>query len=315
LFETGEWDGELVHRRRDGSQVIVASHWALHRDENGKPVSILETNMDISERLELLAKERALAAERTLRETEAELARVLRGLSVNELASSIAHEVNQPLAGVMTNAEAGIRWLTGNAPDLEEAKASLALIARDANRASAVIRRIREFLKKGDPQTAVMDINEVIQDALALARSEMAHWRVELRTELAGDLPLVRGDRIQLQQVILNLILNGLEAMADTAKPMELVVMSRKSGEGGVLVAVRDSGIGVDQQDMPHIFEAFFSTKPAGMGMGLSICRSILEAHGGRIWAEANEGAGITVQFSLPAEKAQQKLAAASEAS
>jgi signal transduction histidine kinase len=234
---------------------------------------------------------------------------------VNELAGSIAHEVNQPLAGVVTNAEAGIRWLSGSAPDLEEAKASLVLIARDANRASAVIRRIREFLKKGNPQTASIDPNEVIRDSIALTRGELAKRRIELRTELAGDLPRVSGDRVQLQQVILNLMLNGIEAMEGTPEPMKLLVMSRKSGDGGVLVAVRDSGTGIGAQDMPHIFKAFYTTKPAGTGMGLTICRSILEAHGGRIWMEANEGVGITVQFTLPAEKAQEQLAAASEAS
>jgi two-component system, LuxR family, sensor kinase FixL len=315
LFETGEWEGELVRTRRDSSKVTVTSHWVLHRDESGNPVSILETNMDISERLELLAKERALATERALRETEAELARVLRALSVNELATSIAHEVNQPLAGVVTNAEAGLRWLSGGAPDLEEAKASLALIARDANRASAVIRRIREFLKKENPQTISIDANEVVRDAIALSRSELEKRRIELYTELASDLPRVRGDRIQLQQVILNLMLNAIEAMEGTLEPKELLVISRKSDDGGVLVAVRDSGTGVRAQDMAHIFEAFYTTKPTGTGMGLTICRSILEVHGGRIWTEPNEGAGITVQFALPAERAQEKLAAASEAS
>ena len=155
MYKAGEWDGELVHTRRNGAPVNVASHWALHRDENGNPVSILEINIDITDRLELLAKERALASEKALRETEAELARVLRALSVNELATSIAHEVNQPLAGVVTNAEAGVRWLSGAAPDLEEARASLGLIVRDANRASAVIRRIRDFLKKEHSQTTV----------------------------------------------------------------------------------------------------------------------------------------------------------------
>jgi two-component system, LuxR family, sensor kinase FixL len=313
MFETGEWDGELLHTRRDGSRVTVASHWALHRDENGRPVSILETNIDITERLQLIAKERALESEKALREAEAELARVLRALSVNELASSIAHEVNQPLAGVVTNAEAGLRWLSAPVPDPEEAKASLALIVRDGNRASAVIRRIREFLKKGNPLPASIDPNEVIQEVIALTRSEVAKRRTELRTQLTAGLPPVSGDRVQLQQVILNLILNAVEAMADAPEPRELTVISGYAAEGDVLIAVRDRGAGIGPQDMPRIFQAFFTTKPAGMGMGLSICRSIVQAHGGRIWAEANPGAGITVQFTLPAEKAAEALSAASD--
>ena len=315
LFEVGEWDGEVVHTRPNGTEVTVASRWVLHRDENSKPVSILEINMDITERLELHAKEQALAAERSLRETEAELARVLRALSVNELATSIAHEVNQPLAGVVTNAEAGLRWLSGQTPDLEEARSSLALIVRDANRASAVIRRIREFLKKGNPQSTSIDPNDVIREALELTRAEMARRAIQMRTRLSGDLPRVRGDRIQLQQVVLNLLLNSVEAMANTSEPRELLVISEKSNDGGILVAVRDSGAGIESQNMRHIFEPFFTTKPTGVGMGLSICRSILEAHRGRVWAEANEYAGVTVKFALPAEEETENLRSASEAS
>ena len=315
LYKAGEWDGELVHTRRNGARVNVASHWALHRDENGDPVSILEINIDITDRLELLAKERALASEKALRETEAELARVMRALSVNELATSIAHEVNQPIAGVVTNAEAGLRWLNGAMPDLEEAKASLGLIVRDANRASAVIRRIRDFLKKEHSQTTSIDANGVVREAIALTRGEIEKRFIELRTQLSDDLSRVRGDRIQLQQVVVNLILNAVEAMADTPPPRELLVTSGKASDGGVLVAVRDSGAGIDPRDLHRIFEAFFTTKPTGIGMGLSICRSILEAHGGRIWAEPNEGAGITVQFALPVERAVESLYTASEAS
>ena len=315
LYGGGEWDGELVHTRRNGAPVNVASHWALHRDEKGNPVSILEINIDITDRLELLAKERALASEKALRETEAELARVLRALAVNELASSIAHEVNQPIAGVVTNAEAGLRWLGGAAPDLEEARASLGLIVRDANRASAVIRRIRDFLKKEHCQTTSIDTNEVVSEAVALTRGEMEKRSIELRTRLSSDLPRLRGDRIQLQQVVVNLILNAVEAMADAPPPRELTVISGNGSDGGVLVAVRDSGAGIDPRDLQHMFDAFFTTKATGIGMGLSICRSIVEAHGGRIWAQVNEDAGLTVQFALPAEKAAEKFQTANEAS
>jgi PAS domain S-box-containing protein len=308
LFEIGEWDGELVQTRRSGDSVTVASHCALHRDENGKPLSILEVNIDIRDRLELLAKERALASERALRQTEAELARVLRALSVNELATSMAHEVNQPLAGVVTNAEAGLRWLNGSTPELEEAKASLELIVRDANRASAVIRRVREFLKNGNPQTVSIDTIQVIQEAIALSLGKIAKCGIQLCTRLSSDLPRVRGDRVQLQQVILNLILNAVEAMTGTPEPKELLLISEESSDDGVLVVIRDTGAGISPQNMPHIFDAFFTTKPTGMGMGLSICRSIVEAHGGRIWAECNEGPGVTVQFALPAERVGKKI-------
>jgi PAS domain S-box-containing protein len=315
LFELGEWDGELVHMRRTGGEVTVASRWVIHRDERGNPVSILETNMDITERLALHAKEQALQAERALRQTEAELARVLRALSVNELATSIAHEVNQPLAGVAMNAEAGMRWLSAPTPDVQEAKFSLELIVRDANGASAVIRRIREFLKKENAHAASIDPNHVIREAVELSRAEIAKRSIQLQTRLAAELPSTRGDRIQLQQVILNLLLNAAEAMADAPEPRELIVMSEKSADGGILISVRDSGAGIAPEHMRRIFDAFFTTKPAGIGMGLSICRSILEAHGGRIWAEANPDRGVTVRFDLPAEGAEERLRAAGEAS
>ncbi len=279
------------------------------RDSAGRITGALTLIQDIEEerraeehRAELLAKERALATERALRETEAELARVMRALSVGELATSIAHEINQPLAGVVTNAEAAMRWLSGENPNVDEARQSLALIARDGNRASAVIRRIREFLRKETPQSAPLNLNEVIQEAVALAASELRKREVLLRLDLPADLPRVRGDRIQLQQVILNLIMNGAEAMAAAAGVKELRVTSERSPDGFVTVAVRDSGVGISPEEMPQMFEAFFTTKPAGMGMGLSISRSIVEAHGGRIWAAPNEGPGLTVQFGIPAE-------------
>jgi signal transduction histidine kinase len=255
------------------------------------------------QRREVLARERRLVSERALREMEAEVARIGKALTVGELATSIAHEVNQPLAGVVTNAEAGLRWLGGKTPNLKQAKESLALIVRDGNRASAVIRRIREFLKKGHQDTASLDINETIQGAIALARSELVKNQIALRVELSAEVPPVRGNRVQLQQVILNLIVNGCEAMASVAGgSRELLVTSQKSADRGVLAAVRDSGVGIKPRDLNRMFDAFFTTKRMGMGMGLSISRSIIEAHGGRIWAAPREGPGLTVQFSLPGE-------------
>jgi signal transduction histidine kinase len=244
-----------------------------------------------------------VAVATALRETETELARVARALTVGELATSIAHEVNQPLTAIVTNAGAGLRWLQGKAPKVREARASLKLIVRDGNRASEVIRRIREFLKKDSPQITPLDINSVALEAVALVHDDLLKKGIALRVELSAGLRQVRGDRIQLEQVILNLILNGSEAIAAASSgPRELVVASRTAGTDQVLLTVRDSGRGTDSQNLQRMFEAFFTTKPAGMGMGLSISRSIIEAHGGRIWAAPNDGPGLTVQFSLPAE-------------
>ncbi len=237
---------------------------------------------------------------------EGELARTARALTVGELATSIAHEVNQPLTGVVTNAEAGLRWLGAATPNVHEAQESLALIVRDGNRAGQVIRRIREFLKKDDPGMAAFDINEVIQEAIAFANAELQTSKIALRVELADELPLVHGNRIQLQQVILNLIMNSRDATVSArGGSRELLLTSRKSsgpgGRPGVLVTVRDSGIGIEPQDMDRMFDGFFTTKPKGIGLGLSISRTIIEAHRGRIWAAPNDGPGLTVQFSLPA--------------
>jgi C4-dicarboxylate-specific signal transduction histidine kinase len=219
------------------------------------------------------------------------------------MVTSIAHEVNQPLAAVVTNAEACRRWLDGKAPNLSEAHESLALIVRDANRASGVIQRIRHFLTKNSQQLAPLDVNSVIREALDFGRDQLVKNQVAVRAELADALPAVRGDRIQLQQVMLNLIMNGADAMASVEDwDRVLVVISERSGADAIRVAVRDSGCGVSREDMSRIFNAFFTTKLAGIGMGLSISRSIIEAHGGRIWAESNDGSGLTVQFILPVE-------------
>ncbi|HEY2380754.1 MAG TPA: PAS domain S-box protein [Terriglobia bacterium] len=311
---------ETVRMAKNGKLINVSITWSPLYDSEGRVAGASKVVRDISERkqmeeqrMELIAKERALAMERALRETEAELARVARALSVGELTTSIAHEINQPLAGVVTNAEAGLRWLSRETPNIEKAKASLALIVRDGNRASAVIRGIRELLTKERPQTTSLDINEVIREVLALAHAELTKRGITPYSELAPDLPPVLSDRVQLQQVILNLIMNSADAMASIDRPKELFITSQKPIDSGVLVTVRDSGIGIHPQDVDLIFEPFFTTKPAGIGMGLALSRSIVESHGGRIWPQLNEGPGLTVQFSLPAAAAEQKFAAASK--
>ena len=299
---------ETIRRRKDGSTVDISLSVSPVMDQRGLVVGASKIARDITDRKRLEQgrrnleqRERAIAVATAVQEMEAELARVSRALTVGELATSIAHEVNQPLAGIVTNAEAGLRWLKAKTPQLHEAEESLNLIVRDGNRASEVILRIREFLKKDTPRATRLDINVVIQESVALARSELLKSGVGLMVELSAELPPVRGDRIQLQQVMLNLIMNGSEAMASVAdRPRELRLSSQKFENGGVLVAVRDSGAGLNPEKLDRMFDAFFTTKPTGMGMGLSISRSIIEAHGGRIWAAHSDSPGLTVQFTLP---------------
>jgi PAS domain S-box-containing protein len=451
LLRTGRWEGELVHTKRDGMQVVVASRWALQRDDQGRPGAILETNNDITERKRAEAKLRdnerryrnifetagvsiweedfsqvkaaidelkaqgvrdfrqylaahpefvwqaismvkivdvndatvrlfgaqskdallrslraiftpetqdvfaaelvAIAegrtsfesetvlqnlqgdtltvlltitfppqpatldsvlvsltditerrqAEEALRRAQAELAHVTRVMTVGELAASIAHEVNQPLTGVITNGNACLRWLGRTPPDLDEGREAVRRMIRDGSRASEVMARIRTLLRKAEPQKTRLAINDVIGEVIALAESEVHRNRVVLKTDLAADFPPVLGDRIQLQQVLLNLMLNGMEAMrAVTDRSRELIIRSQPEETDAIRVAVQDAGVGIDPQDMDRIFTAFVTTKPEGLGMGLAISRSIIEAHGGRLWATPNAGPGATVQFTLP---------------
>jgi len=293
LTQTGRWEGELLHTRRDGTVVPVASRWALQRDEEGNPVAVLETNNDITERKR---------AEEALQRVQSELAHVSRVMTLGELTASIAHEVNQPLAAIVTNSNACLRWLGGATPNLAEARQAVERIIKDGYRASEVISRVRSLVKKAPPRNDLVDLNKVIVEVLALAQNEARRNRVFMKRELASDLPPVIGDRVQLQQVILNLIMNGLEAMAKVNEgARELTVSSSKDESDNLIVAVRDSGVGLDQADLERVFDAFFTTKPDGMGMGLAICRTIIESHGGRLWATANSPSGAVFQFTLPA--------------
>ena len=294
---------ETIRRRKDGTLVEVSLSVSPIVDEHGRVVGGAKIARDITERRRMEKEGRDLAVATARREMEAELARVARALSVGELATSIAHEVNQPLAAIVTNAEAGLRWLKAKAPKLREAQQSLESIVRDGNRASEVIHRIREFLRKGSHEVAPLDLNAVVQEAIAIVRDDLLKRKIALLVELSEGLPTIRGDRVQLQQVILSLIMNGSEAMASVADgSRELVVISQKSGTASVLLAVRDSGAGIEPENLSRMFDAFFTTKPTGMGLGLSISRSIIEAHGGRIGASLNQGPGLTVHFTLPIE-------------
>ena len=292
LLRTGRWEGELTHTKRGGTKVVVASRWSLQRDEQERPTAILETNNDITERKR---------AEEALSKAQTELAHITRVMTMGELAASIAHEINQPLAAVVTNGSACMRWLTRSQPDLEEAKGTVQRIIRDGKRASEIIARIRALLKRTATNRAPLDINEVIQETIALAGSEAQRLRVALRTDFAANLPAVLGDRVQLQQVILNLMMNGIEAMSSIGDgSRRLLIKTQRDDSQKVLISVTDFGIGLDPKRAEHLFEAFFTTKREGMGMGLSISRSIIEAHGGRLWATPNAGPGATFQFTVP---------------
>jgi len=261
------------------------------RDSKGRVARWYGTNTDIEERKR---------TEAALQEAHADLARVTRVVAMGELAAAIAHEINQPLTAIVTNGNFAMRELAGGGRNPEKLREAIAEIVADATRASTVISRIRTLLMKGAPDRAELDINEVIQETVVLVRNEMRRNRVSLRTDLAADLPRLLGDRVQLQQVLINLIMNAIDAMRSLAdSPREVLIKSANSPDG-VLVQVHDRGTGLDPQQMERIFEPFFTTKPQGTGMGLSISRSIVESHGGRLWATSTPASGAIFQFTLP---------------
>jgi len=248
---------------------------------------------------DLLADSRK-QAEVALRQSQAEMARVARIATMGELTASIAHEINQPLAAVVANGSASLRWLAMRPPNLDEAQEALKRVIQEGNRASGVVERIRGLLKKASPELRPVDVNDVIREVLPLVTTELASGGVALRTALADDVPAVHGDAVQLHQVMLNLIMNAIEATSMISdRPRELLIESA-TGPDGVLVRVHDSGKGVDPEHLHRVFEPFFTTKPHGIGMGLSIARTIVEAHGGRLWASPGSPFGAIFQFTLP---------------
>jgi PAS domain S-box-containing protein len=276
----------------NGSPIYVKASGKPVFDANGEFRGYRGTGTDVSDTV------RAKKAERALQDVRMELARVSRITSLGALTASIAHEINQPLASLRMNAGAGLRWLRAEPPNLEEVRQGLERIRMDGARAGEVIERIRALARKAPVKVDPLDLNEAIREVITLTRSEIIHNRIALRTQLA-ELAPTQGDKVQLQQVILNLILNAIEAMGDD-ESRDLLIETRENDGRNILVSVSDSGPGLDPATVDRIFEPFYSTKQGGMGIGLSICRTIIEAHEGRIWVQQNNGRGSTFQFTLP---------------
>ena len=278
-------DGSTKYIRSVGHPVFNAS---------GEPVEFVGTGIDLTERRQA-EKERE-----RLRQVQADLAHISRATTMGELTASLAHEINQPIAAAATDARTCLRWLAREQPDIGEARESAARMVNAVTRAADIISRLRQLFKKGAPQTSLVDVSEVIQEMVVLLRSEASRHSVSIFTELSEDLPPVVADRVQLQQVLMNLMLNGIEAMQDTKTEGQLTIKSLMAEGGQLLISVSDTGVGLPPEQADQIFNAFFSTKAQGTGMGLSISRSIVESHGGRMWATPNSGRGATLNFTLP---------------
>jgi C4-dicarboxylate-specific signal transduction histidine kinase len=289
----GRCEQEGWRVRKDGSRFRANTILTSLRDQKGGLIGFAKITRDLTE---------SLRAEEAVQTAQGELARVVRATTLGELTASIAHEINQPLASIVNNANASRRILASPEPDLEEVREAVVEIAEAGTRAGEIISRVRALLKKTAPERRPLDINQVIHEVLALIPNELEKQHVSLEMELEPLAPSVLGDRVQLQQVLLNLIMNGIEAMhAILDRPRVLIIRS-DTRESGLEVTVRDSGGGLDPESVAHMFDTFFTTKVSGMGMGLPISRSIIEAHSGRLWASLDRTAqGATFHFSLPA--------------
>jgi PAS domain S-box-containing protein len=292
LLSSGRWEGELGRTKKDGNQVVVASRWSLQRGARGTPVAALETDNDVTER------KRAEEDRERLRQLEADLARINRMSMMGELAASLGHEINQPIGAAAINARACLRWLQREPPEIAEARQTASRIVSDLVRVGDIIERNRSLYRRGTPQREPIDLNDIIRQMVVLLHDAANRQSISIRTDLDAALPTTTADHVQLQQVLMNLMLNGIEAMQDESG--ELSVTSTRSEDGQLLISVSDSGPGLPGEEPERIFEAFFTTKPQGTGMGLSISRRIIESHGGRLWASPNTGRGATFQFTLP---------------
>jgi PAS domain S-box-containing protein len=280
---------EKEYFRKDGRRVPVLVGAAVFEGSSAEGVGFV---LDLTDRK---------GAERAYTQVQTELAHANRVATMGHLTASIAHEINQPIGAVLSYANAASHWLDAQPPNLEEVRRDLGFIMESGARASEVIDRIRALVKKAPPRKDRLEINEAILEVIALIRNEMANNGISVRTQLAKTLPAIQGDRVQMQQVILNLLINAIEAMSEMSEgPRELLISTRDTETDGVLVAVRDSGPGIAPESVDRLFESYYTTKPTGLGMGLSICRSIIEAHQGRLWASANTPRGTVFQFTLP---------------
>ena len=303
----GRYEAQAWRVRKDGSRFLANVVIDALKDDSGRLIGFAKITRDVTERVRA-ARELEEAriglvqsrAEQALRRAQAELAHVARVATMGELTASIAHEVNQPIAATVLNAHAALHWLGAGPPDLEEARRALARIVDDGNRAGNVIRRIRDLIKRAPPRVEWLDINNAIREVIELTRAETVKNGVSMQTELAAGLPLVKGDRVELQQVVLNLIVNAEEAMSSVAEGTRELLISTARADTDVLVTVRDSGPGMPVEGLERVFDPFHTTKPTGLGMGLSISRSIIVAHGGRLWASANAPRGAVFQFTVP---------------
>jgi PAS domain S-box-containing protein len=281
-------DGTVRHLHEIGHPVL---------NEAGNIIEYVGTEVDVTER------KRAEEGRERLRQIEADLSRINRVSMMGELTASLGHEIKQPIAAAVSNAEACLQWLARDKPDLAEVREAATEMVKEARRAAEIITRVRSLFKKEEIAHAILDVNEIIADTVSLVHEEADRRWISVRTELGAELPRISADRVQLQQVLINLMLNGLEAMKDAGG--ELVIRSQRSEEGHVLISVTDGGVGLPVGESNKIFDAFFTTKPQGTGMGLAISRSIVESHGGRLWATVNSGPGATFHFTLPNELAE----------
>ncbi len=288
----------IFHPGGEIRSIQVIGHPVL--GPSGDLVEIVGTGIDVTERKQA-EKERE-----RLRQAQADLAHANRVTTMGELTASVAHEVNQPIAASLTNARTCLRWLAGDTPNLEEARAAAMRIVQDQTRAAEIINRIRLLFKKDTAPRELVDINEIIREMIALLRGETSRSLITLRTKLTADLPRIMGDRVQLQQVMMNLAMNSIDAMADQQGPRELLISSEQATDGQVMVSVSDTGVGLPAEQANRIFDAFFTTKLHGTGMGLRISRSIVESHGGRLWAEKNIPQGARFHFTLSALEAKE---------